>query len=241
MSFHAAKQTGAPQKRRAPVLDPGAYPARLVGLITLGLQAQRPYQGQEKPPATELMTTYELVDEFMPDDDGNPDEEKPRWLSETFVFHNLSADKAISTKRYIALDPEQKFGGDWSQLLGTAVNVSVAVRDGKGQHLGKKFENITGTSPMRPKEAAKLPDLVNPPRVFDFYAPTEDGFFSLPEWLQDKMKAALDYEGSDLEAIVKAHIAKGGDDGPPKKEDEKPKKEREKAPKDEDEDDEIPW
>ena len=241
MSFNAAKQQGAAPKRRAPLLDPGAYPARLVGLITLGLQPQRPYQGQDKPPANELMTTYELVDEFMPDEDGNPDEEKPRWLSETFVFHNLAADKATSTKRYLALDPDQKFGGDWSAVIGTAVNVSVAVRDGQGKNVGKKFENITGTSPMRPKEAAKLPELVNPPRVFDFYSPTEEGFFSLPEWLQDKMKGALDYEGSDLEAIVKARAAKGGDDGPPKKDEEKPKKRREPEPKDEDEDDEIPW
>lgn len=207
MSFKAQEQAGQ-QKRRAPVLDPGAYPARLVGLITLGVQPQNAYQGQEKPPAAELMTTYELVDEFMPDEDGNPDETKPRWLSETFVFHNLSAEKAKSTQRYLALDPLQEKAGDWSELLGVAVNVTVAVRDGKGANVGKKFENISGTTPMRAKEAAKLPDLVNPPRVFDFYSPDLEAFLALPEWIQTKMKGALDYKGSKLEALVEAHGGK---------------------------------
>ncbi len=239
MSFNAKNQAGAPAKRRAPVLEPGSYPCRLVGLITLGIQPQRPFKGEEKPPAAELMTTYEFCDEFMPDEDGNPDESKPRWLSETMVFHNLSADRATSTKRYLALDPDQKYGGDWSKVIGAAVNVSIAVVDGKGKNVGKQFENISGTTVMRPKEAAKLPELVNTPRVFDFYDPTLEGFLALPEWLQEKMKEALDYEGSELEALVKAHAATG--DGPPEKPKAKAKPKAEEPKEDEELDDEIPW
>lgn len=238
MSFNAAQQAGTENRRRAPVLDPGTYPARLVGLLTFGIQAQRPYQGQEKPPIAELHTTYELVDEFMPDEDGNPDESKPRWLSETLAFHNLAADKAKSTVRYLALDPEQRFSGDWSALIGAGVNLSIAVREGKGANVGKKFENISATSAMRPKESAKLPALVNPPRVFDFYSPDLDVFLSLPEWVQNKMKEALDYPGSKLEALVAAHAGTGEN---PKPKEETKAKAKPKAPVEDDEDEEGDW
>ena len=61
---------------RPPVelLEANNYPARVVQVIDLGLQAQRPYQGKDKPPAYEIMLTYELGTEFMRDED----EIKPR-------------------------------------------------------------------------------------------------------------------------------------------------------------------
>ena len=45
-------------------IAPGSYPARLVQIIDLGLQAQKPYQGKDKAPVQEIMFTYELVDEL---------------------------------------------------------------------------------------------------------------------------------------------------------------------------------
>lgn len=229
--FNATQQSSPNTGRRAPVLEPGSYPARLVGLITFGIQKQNPYEGQEKPPVAELHTTYELVDEFMPDDEGNPDESKPRWISETLAFHNLTQDKAKSTKRYLALDPDQEKGGDWSEVLGSAVLVSIAVKDGKGKNAGNKYENISGTASMRAKEAVKLPGLVNEPRMFDFYEPDLDKFLALPEWIQKKMKEALDYEGSKLEALVEAQGSKA----------ETKKKEAKKEVVKEEDDDEGDW
>ena len=75
-------------------IEPGTYPGRLVQVIDFGLQPQRPFKGQDKPPAYELGTTYELVDEFMKDENGEDIEDKPRWVSESFPFHSLAADKA---------------------------------------------------------------------------------------------------------------------------------------------------
>jgi hypothetical protein len=87
---------------------------------------------------------------------------------------------------------------------------------------------------MRPKEAAKAAELVNPPKVFDFSAPDMVIFGSLPKWIQDKMKAALDFAGSPLDKAIKAG-PKVADE-----EEEKPKgKAKVKEP--ELEDDTIPW
>ena len=227
--------TGGGGDRPEP-LDPGAYPARLVQVILLGTQPQRPYQGQEKPPAIEIMLTYEFLDEFLKDEDGNDIEDKPRWLSEIIPLHNLAADKAKSTKRYYALDPNDEHDGDWGELVGKPCIVNVINREGKGKNAGRIYENISDVSSMRPKEAAKAPELVNPSKVFDFYSPSMEVYKALPEWIQNKMKEALDYEGSDLEVAVEAL----GDDSEEKP---TPKKKPVKAPPvdDNSEDEQEDW
>ena len=183
-------------------MEAGNYPCRLVQVIDLGLQPQRPYKGEEKQPAHMLFTTYEFTDEFMKDEDGNDIEDKPRWLSEDFPLYSLQSDRARSTKRYNVLDPDGVHGGDWGSLLGTACNVTVTTSEGKGDNAGKVYNNIGGTSPMRPKDAEKTNDLVNEPKVFDLDNPDMEIFKSLPEWLQDKIKGNLEFKGSKLDNLL---------------------------------------
>lgn len=206
-------------------IEPGTYPARLVQILDLGLQAQRPYQGKDKPPAQEIMLTYELVDEFMKDEQGNAIEDKPRWISETLPFYGLFADKAKSTQRYLALDPSEAFGGDFSKLIETACNVTV-VNNAVGE---KVYDNVAMISTMRARDAEKCPPLVNPAKLFDLDAPDIEVFNSLPEWVREKIKSNLKFKGSALEKLVGAPAA-------PAKE--APKK---AAPKAEEVEDDIPY
>lgn len=205
-------------------LDPGVYPARLVQLIDLGLQPQRPYQGKDKPPAHEIMMTYEFVDEFLKDEDGNDVEDKPRWYSETLPLYSLEADKAKSTQRYYALDPDGKFGGDFTKLLGTPVNVTV-VHNKNGEKL---YVNIANIAAMRPRDAQKCPELVNDPKYFDLDDPDLTAFGALPEWIGEKIKKNLNFKGSKLEKLL------GGVAPEPKKEEPAPQE----APE---EDSDRPW
>lgn len=177
-------------------IEPGTYPARLVQIIDLGLQAQRPYQGKDKPPAQEIMLTYELVDTFMLDEDGKELEDKPRWISETLPFYGLYADKAKSTQRYNALDPSGEFDGDFAKAIGTPINVTI-VNNAVGD---KVYDNIATISAMRPRDADKCPELVNPAKLFDLDNPDMEVFNALPEWLRDKIKGNLNFKGSPLEA-----------------------------------------
>jgi hypothetical protein len=229
--------TGATYNR-PPALDPGSYPARTVLIGTIGLQAQRAFKGEEKPPKIELLVTYELLDEFMTDEDGNVLEDKPRWLSERFPFNNLESERATSTKRYYTLDPKGEHDGDWSKLVGTPCNVNIVTEEGSGKFAGRIFEKISGISAMRPKEAEKAPDLVNPPVVFDFYEPDEEAFATIPKWILRRMTEALDYEGSAAEPVVTKLL----EDTEEKEEAPKDKKGLKAAPeKDSASDDEIPW
>lgn len=211
-----------------PNIDPGVYPARIVQIIDYGLQPQKPYKGEEKKPQYEIGITYELVDVFMIDKDGNEVEDKPRWISETLPFYGLEADRAKSTQRYLAADPDNVYNGDFSKLVGVAVNVSIV----NNQSGDKVYDNIATIATMRAKDVLKCPDLVNEPKVFDRDDPDLEIFNSFPQWIQDKIKANLEFKGSVLEKFLK--------DGPAKKED-KPAKDKKETPADDDSNDDKPW
>jgi hypothetical protein len=181
-----------------PALDAGSYPARLVQILLMGIQKNRPYKGEEKAPSLSVRLTYEMLDEFMEDEEGNPNLQKPRWISEQLPFFPLKADLAKSTKRYYALDPESSADGDWAQLLSAPCMVTLVQSESKG----KVYNNVAAVSAMRPKEAAKAPPLVNEGKIFDFYSPDMEVFKSLPDWLQEEAKNALDFAGSPLEALL---------------------------------------
>ena len=214
MSFNAKQLPSAANKKRPPALEAGSYPARLVQIILLGIQASRPYKGEEKPPRLTMRTTYELLDEFMKDDEGNDIEDKPRWITEELPFMSLKADLAKSTKRYYALDPEDKADGDWAKLLEAPCMLTIVAEQDSRPGNDTIYNKVSNVSAMRPKEAAKAPPLKNPALIWDFYDPDVEVFKEFPEWLQEKIKSAVDFEGSLLEralsggTVVKSKPAK---------------------------------
>jgi hypothetical protein len=187
--LNAKKLTTVSKFKTPDPLDAGSYPARLVQILLMGVQKNNPYKGEEKAPSLKVRLTYEMLDEFMKEEDGSDIPEKPRWVSEDLPFLSLKADLAKSTKRYYALDPESAADGDWAQLLGSPCKV-------------KTYNNVAAVSAMRPKEASKAPPLVNEGKIFDFYDPDMGVFEALPEWIQDIIKGAVDFEGSKLEGLL---------------------------------------
>lgn len=194
MNAKAVKGSGVAQ----PAIEPGVYPGRVVQIINFGLQAQRPYKGQDKPPAQEIGITYELVDTFIVDANGEEQLDKPRWVSENFPLRSPDQDKAKSTQRMEAFDPVGAFDWDFSKCGDIPVNVTVV-----NNRVGDKvYNNIAGVAPMRPKDAAKCPNLVHPVLVFDVDEPDMEAFATLPQWIQEKIKGNLHYNGSKLQASI---------------------------------------
>lgn len=204
MALNAKKvpKSGGKQGPAQEPIDAGTYPARVVQVLDLGIQPQRAFKGEPKPPAHEIMITYELLDEFCLDEEGNELEDKPRWLSETFPLRNLEADLATSTKRYRALDPDEKFDGDFTLLVDMPCMVTIVQNRGKGDNAGKIYNNIQAVATMRAKEARAAAPLVNEPKVFVLDEPDLTIFKSLPQWLQDKIQGNLEYEGSALQEAL---------------------------------------
>lgn len=229
----AAQGEGGDFVRQTP-MDEGTYPARVVQAIFYGMQPQNPYGGKDKEPRDEVGYTYEFLDEFCLDDEGEEDESLPRWVSESFPVFNLSADKAKSTKRITALDPDDDLDGDFLKVVGTPCVVTISlVADKKNKGTleepkdgDKWYNNVTNVSPMRPKDVKKAPELVNPMVVFDVEEPNEAVFKEFPEWTQKKLKSHLGYEASPLQEMVENMDDNEGDDAPAK--DDKPAKKKKK-------------
>lgn len=193
-----AKATGSSLPPIEPV-EAGTYPARLVGAIDIGVQPQPAYKGQEKPPAHEVIFIYELLDEFLKDEDGNDQEDKPRWQSERLKFYGREAEKSKIASRYAALDPTNEHGDNVDPLLGVPVMVTLVHNPRKGEGV---WVNVDNVAPMRAKDAAKAPELVNDPILFDMDEPNMEVWERVPAWVKKLITSALNYDGSDLQALV---------------------------------------
>ena len=131
----------------------------------------------------------------MKDEEGSDIEDKPRWVSETLPFYGLFADKAKSTQRYHAFDPNEDWEGDFSKALGMPCNVTI-VNNTVGD---KTYDNVATISAMRQRDADRCAELKNPAVAFDLDAPDMNVFNKFPKWIQDKIKGNLNYAGSPLE------------------------------------------
>lgn len=199
MALNASKITG--KKKDVPVLPAATYPAYLVQVIDLGLHANV-YKGETKEPARKIRLSYELADEYLNDEDGQPMLDKPRFISEEMNLFSLKSERAISTARYKTLDPDTKFGGDFVACLGTPVLVSIGHRKGTGKWADRIFNDVLGISGVRPKDAAKMEGPVNKPIFFDLDEPNLEVFNTLPSFVQQTIRSNLEFAGSALEKLL---------------------------------------
>lgn len=186
MAFKPQKQES--KRTVQPLLQVGGYPARVVGLIDLGIQKQKPYLGKAKPPVPKIMLTYELTDAFMVDEEGNELEDKPRWISEILTFCPVSQDKAKSTQRYLAIDPDKKFDEDFSKLINEVCTVNIIIN--KDESSGKVYENVGNIVGMRERDKLKVPALKNEPQLFLLDEPDMELWEKLPKFVKDKILEA---------------------------------------------------
>ena len=199
MGLNASKvEMASSNNKKQAQLEAGNYLGRLVQIVDLGLQAQKPYKGEEKPPAHRVMFGYELGTEFMQDEDGNDMEDKPRWISEDFPFHNLKADLAKSTKRIKAIDPKLEKEGRLGEMLGMPCTVTVVVD--VNNKTGKSYVNVGNVTP--PMKGIPVPELKNEARLFELDEPDMEIWETLPEWIQNKIKGNLEFNGSPLQKAL---------------------------------------
>jgi hypothetical protein len=200
LKANEVKSQGGSNRVEQPSLPAGGYPARVVQIYDLGVQARKPYMGEEKPPINMILPVYELADEFMIDEDGNEVLDKPRWIFDRpFALFPLSADRAISTQRYEAIDPDNKYNGDWGQVVGSPVTVNIVNNKAAD---GRVFDNVGSLSAMRQKEADKLPELINDPFVLSLDSDDVEAFNKTPQWLQDKIKTGVEWESTKMYAAL---------------------------------------
>lgn len=199
MGLNASKVMG--KRKEVPVLPIATYPGYFIQVLDMGLHPNV-YKGEDKGPARKIRLTYELGDEYLTDDEGQPDPSKPRWISEEMWLFSLKSERATSTARLKTLDPNNVHGGDFIPLLGTPVNISIGQRKATGKWEGRLFNEVLGISGMRPKDAANMKGPVNKPTFLDLDDPDMEVFNSLPEFVKNTIKSDLEFTGSPLSKLL---------------------------------------
>lgn len=198
MALNAKKIKATTQKRvEQDELAISNYQCRIAQVVDLGVRPRDKWDvgsnsyivDPDKAPCQQMMVTYEFGTEFVKGENGVEDETKPRWLSETLNLFSLEVDLATSTKRYKAIDPSESRGGDWTELVGMPCTVTIVHKKNGKAKIGSVTPAMKGVP---------YPELKNDPKVFLIDEPDMEVFNSLPDWLKEKIKEAINYKGSTL-------------------------------------------
>ena len=183
-----------------PLAKAGSQPARIAQVIDLGVQVRTAYKGKEKAPARQVLFNHELVtDEYEFEDK----KVRQRIATKAFTVVGKNSEKYNNSNLadYLtAVDPSDTTKGKLAELAGMPLLVIVTHVEGIGKHQGRKFANITRV--MQPPEGYPIPELSEPSVVFDFDNPTEEAWKAIPLFIQEKIKFAVNYKGSQVEALV---------------------------------------
>ena len=178
----------------------GVQPARVSQIIDLGVQARLPFKGKEKSPVRQVLVNHELVT-----DEYEFEGKKYRHKIALKPFNIVSRSSEMYGNSAIAgylssIDPKDTSGGKLEALADLPCLATVVHVKGTGKHEGRTFANITTV--MQPPENYPVPALLSPAVVFSFDAPTEESWAAIPEFIQNKIKNAVNYRGSKVEELV---------------------------------------
>lgn len=157
-------------------MEAGVYPARVVQIIDLGRQQKYNYKTGEQELwddgnpkiSPEVRITFELPTEFV-----NDDPSKPRWMGKDYTVstHQMAA----LTKLLQATDPTIK---SLDKLIGLPLMVEVGMTSG-----GKN--KVAGVSKLM--KGMEVPELINPPVIFDVSSFDQEVYETLPPFVRDKI------------------------------------------------------
>lgn len=182
--------------RPVTLIEEGTYPARVVQIIDLGVQ--RNNFDAAKPPKQKVRVSYELVTEFVEDENGDPDESRPRWVHEEFFLSPMTQEKGTSTKRMKAYDPKGELEGDLTLALGRPCLVTVSTKQKKDKTGSYNIVPTDGVS--APMKGFPVPELVNDPVLFLTDSWDEEIYQSLPEFIRDIIDSRVVADSEEPEA-----------------------------------------
>ena len=191
-------------------IEDGTYPARVAQVVDLGEQHDTIWMnGASKPQfyvvdaAGKNIKSADGFSKKTTEDTGHPvlmhkvqvnfefpterinvnGEDKPRFQGKEYNVTNTGA----LAKLVEALSPGSKSIAD---ILGKECSVAIGSTSG-----GKA--KVVSVSPIM--KGMNVPELENPATVFDMDDPDMGMWANLPNWLQEKVKSATNYAGSELE------------------------------------------
>ena len=172
----------------------GARPARLISVYDLGVH-KCSYKGEAKPDAQLVVLEYDLVDDLADfgGDDLQPIRINTGWYFPLKVSYDKKGglnDKSNLYKHTSALDPTNSWDGDLSALVNNPCIITVKLNT-KGDNT---YANIGGISPIPDMEGFSIKETPNTPYIFDYDTHTKEEWDALPEFMQNKIAEAIDFD-----------------------------------------------
>lgn len=204
MAFDKPTKAGDKVKGNAPLLDAGVYPARILSIVDLGMQPGSP---QFPEPKLKLEFRFELLDEFMLDEEGKVLLDKPRVFSYEVTYNSdgYMNEKANIYKLISAIP--NGFEMSLKDMIGQPVNVMLQKYVKKsGKNAGKEDNKIASVLTMKAKDIPDAPALVNSPVFFDMNDPDLETWNKLysgnPYAQRDRILASTSFNGSKIQAML---------------------------------------
>lgn len=204
MAFNKPVKAGEKKNTTAPLLDAGVYPARILSIVDLGMQPGSP---QFPEPKLKLEFRFELLDEFMLDEEGNVLKDKPRVFSYEVTYNEDGyMNEKANIYKLIAAIPNG-FEKELSEFIGQPVTVMIQKYVKKsGKNAGKEDNKVASVLTMKAKDIDSAPALVNKPLFFDMGNPDLETWNRLysgnPYAQRDRIMASTSFQGSKIQALL---------------------------------------
>lgn len=190
-----AKAARRPETKAKEQPAKGTHVARLLGITDLGHQPGFVYDGKKIESAWKFEFTYELVNHEM--EDG-----RPFVVSEDMTNNDWEDKKTGRCSTLIARahsllgDDYRKGMNDLRELLGQACMVTV-------NHNEKGYAKIKGQAAISGVPfGMNVPELRNNTYFFDMDDPDMDLWEKMPEFKQEKLRSALNFDESPLAKML---------------------------------------
>lgn len=172
-----------PKKTSIPRLADGTYMARVASVVDFGVQKQTDYQtGKEIDPKPTVMITFQIPSESVniEDDEGNK-KVVPRFIGKEYTLSTFERSNLMKMLGAVA---------PGIQSLEELLNKTAMIQVGS-----TKTGNAKIASVMACPKGMEVGELTMDSTYFDFTYPDKELFDKLPQWQQERITTALNWQG----------------------------------------------
>lgn len=174
----------APKKTSIPRLPDGTYAARVASVVDFGVQEQTDWQTGEKiDPKPTVMITFQVPSENIEVEDEETGETRviPRFIGKEYSLSTF--ERSGLMKMVNAIAPQIQ---SLDELLNRPAMISVG---------STKTGNAKITSVMAAPKGMPVGELTIESTYFDSSFPDKALFDKLPQWQQERITSALNWQG----------------------------------------------
>lgn len=175
-----------PKRTKIPRLPDGTYFGRIASVVDFGIQKQTDWKtGKETEPKPTVMITFQVPSESIEVEDEETGEKKvlPRYIGKEY---NLSTfERSNLMKMVNAIAPQIK-------SLEELLNVPAMIQVGS-----TKTDNAKISAVMAVPKGMEVDDLTVDTTYFDFTFPSKELFDKLPQWQQERITSANNWEAPE--------------------------------------------